>query len=83
MARRIIKSIDEDYNGFHRTSGAFLPRRIFMIARIAGDDELMKKVTGVIRAIEENYQETGHEFFKAGHHCAGYLDSPYVANSIF
>lgn len=82
IARRIIKSIDEDYSGFHRTSGAFLPRRIFMIARIAGDDELMKEVTRVIRTIEENYLETRDEFFKAGHHCAGYLDSPYVANSI-
>lgn len=83
MARRIIRSIDADYDGFHRTSGAYLPRRIFMVARIAGDQELSKEATRIIRGMEENYQKTGKDFFKAGHHCAGYLDSPYVANSIF
>lgn len=83
MARRIIKSIDEDYDGFHRTSGAYLPRRMFLVAYIAGDGELMSEVKRIIEGIEKNYQETGKEFFKAGHHCAGYIDSQYVCRSLY
>ena len=83
MARRIIKSIDEDYDGFHRTSGAYLPRRMFLIAHIAEDEQLMNEVIRIIHGIEANYLESGNDFFKAGHHCAGYLDSPYVVRSAF
>lgn len=82
LARRIIKSIDEDYGGFHRTSGAYLPRRMFLIAHISGDKELMSEVTRIIHGIEADYRKTGDDFFKAGHHCAGYLDSPYVPRSL-
>jgi hypothetical protein len=83
MARRIIKSIDEDYGGFHRTSGSYLPRRMFLIASIAKDRDLTDEVVRVIRGIEANYLETGENFFKAGHHCAAYLDSPYVCNALY
>lgn len=82
MARRIIRSIDEDYQGFHRTSGAFL-RRMALLADKAGDRELAGEIARVIAAIERNYrEETGDRFFHTGHHCAGYLENPVILNAL-
>lgn len=82
MARRIIRSIDTDYKGFHRTSGAFL-RRMALIAQKSEDRELADEIARVVTAIEKNYQaETGKNFFHAGHHCAGYLENPAILNAL-
>ena len=83
MAKRIIQSIDQDYHGFHRTSCSYLPRRILLVAHIAKDAELLREVHRIIRAIETDYFESKKDFFKAGHHCAAYLDSPFVAAAEF
>lgn len=82
MIHRLIQSIREDYGGFHRTSGAFVPRRYVLPAYIANDDELLAEIVQVVRGIEDNYRQTGQAFFQAGHHCAGYLDSPHVLLSL-
>lgn len=81
LARRIIKSIDEDYQGFHRTSGGFL-RRMALIAQAANDKELASEIARVMDGIKLNYEKTGEKFFDIGHHCAGYIEGKFVLNAL-
>jgi hypothetical protein len=81
QARRIIQSIDEDYQGFHRTSGAFL-RRMALIAQVGNDRELASEIARVMDGIKLNYAQTGEKFFDVGHHCAGYIEGRFILNSL-
>ena len=81
LARRIIKSIDEDYQGFHRTSGGFL-RRMALVAQVANDRELASEIARVMNGIKLNYGQTGEKFFDIGHHCAGYIEGDFVLNTL-
>lgn len=74
MVRRLIKSIDEDYGGTHRTSCSFLMRRYFIVAILADDDELKAELNRMIDNMLAKFAEDGDEYYKAGHHCGAYLE---------
>ncbi len=83
MVQRLLTLIKTEQKGFHRTSGAFLPRRYFLVAYMARDEELMKGIVEAVRLIEAEYRKSGEAFYKTGHHCAGYLEAPYLFRSLF
>ena len=74
MVRRLIKSIDEDYGGTHRTSCSFLMRRYFVVAILADDDELKAELNRMVDNMLAKFAEDGDEYYKAGHHCGAYLE---------
>lgn len=67
-----------DGSGGHRAACSFLPRRIYMLAALSGDKELINRVLMHITAIVRQCMDKGESFFTAGHHCAGYLDIPLL-----
>ena len=81
LARRIIQSIDEDYQGFHRTSGGFL-RRMALIAQVGNDRKLVSEIARVMDGIKLNYEKTGEKYFDVGHHCAGYIEGKFILNTL-
>jgi hypothetical protein len=82
LLAKFFDKLENDLDGFHRTSGAFMPRRHFLIAWLAKDETLMDKITKAIRRLEAEYEKDGEAFYKTGHHCAGYLEAPYVFRAL-
>lgn len=69
-------------DGVWRSAGGFMFRRYFLLACLSGDPGLIERTDGMIRKIEASHAAKGFGFFKTGHHCAGYLDGPYVYASL-
>ncbi len=82
MIRRLLVKLKEECNGFHRATGSFIPRRHFLVAYMARDRELMDGIVEAVRAIEKEFADKGEVFYREGHHCGGYLESPSVLRSL-
>ncbi|MCC6580048.1 MAG: hypothetical protein IT440_06365 [Phycisphaeraceae bacterium] len=78
LVRELLRKVRDDCQGYHRATGSFLPRRHFMVAHLAQDAELLRQVQEAIDRLGLEYAKAGAAFYKTGHHCAGYLDSPAV-----
>ncbi len=78
LVRELLRKVRAECQGFHRATGAFLPRRHYLIAHLAQDEELLKQLLAAVTMIEQTYRADPARFFQTGHHCAGYLDSPAV-----
>lgn len=83
LVRQLLVLVKTECNGFHRATGSFLPRRHFLVAYLAQDAELMQAIVEAVRAIEAEYARSGEAFYKTGHHCGGYLESPYLFRALF
>lgn len=83
LINKLIDEINRQMeDGVWRSAGGFIFRRFYMLACLSDDDELIERTDSMIQKILTSHTIKGEEFFKNGHHCGGYLDGPYVYDSL-